>query len=207
MKRLGDYEEFKTWSGEPRQWGPDGLWTAWFGGGIIDGLIEAIDHHVEETQSGSRHGNPVSAAIGCVFRLTSRRVVERLKGLGSCCVVVDKGMTRRDILTPLVEADNGFPISDLPWLAEHAPRDEEDQAQIIGPGGMPMQFAGPVRVAGYRNDQPYQPLLHSKMLLLGTLRWGEDDFGSEVRFFSPSRLWFGSANWTEGAAGHIEAGF
>jgi len=122
---LGDYKEFRSWSGRPRSWGPtDAGWRAWFGGKVIDGLCEVLDEHLAANRSGA------PAAIGCVAYLTSRAVVDRLLKMAGLCVVIDKGA----VLPPrqLVESDLGFPNTAIRALAEKTPA-VGGKGMIVGP--------------------------------------------------------------------------
>jgi hypothetical protein len=55
-----------------------------------------------------------------------------------------------------------------------------------------------------------KPLAHAKMLVLGQIGWITYDtpYGEQEKFsFEPQRVWWGSANWTEGSKSHLEVGF
>lgn len=199
---LGDYGAFKWWSGQPKSWGPDGAgWQAWFGGKVVDGLCGVLDEHL----SSRRRGEP--AAIGCVPWLTSEAVVDRLLGLTSCCVVLDKGAY---FPQRLVESEKAFPNIALPSLELMTPA-VDGETPILGPSSpRPEHDIGPVRVVGWRGRESGKPLLHAKLLVLGHLRdvvydTGEGEY-SEWRFV-PHSVWWGSANWTEAARSHLEVGF
>lgn len=68
----------------------------------------------------------------------------------------------------------------------------------------------PIRVAGWRRGRP-KPLLHAKMLVLGRIGWTSYDtpYGLDegnIRF-TPQKVWWGSANWTDPSSTHLEVGF
>jgi len=206
---LGEYREFRRWSGKPKHWGPPGSgWQAWFGGQVIDGLCDTLDRHLAG-QLGQPRRDATPAAIGCVPWLTSDSVIDRLLKLSACCIVIDKG--RRVAPKRLVMHDRPFP-NVLPGLRDTAPS-VDGSAPVIGPySGMPEHELGPVRVVGWRQVgiDTSKPLLHAKMLVLGHLgieKFGPDDsLYTEELVFTPSSVWWGSANWTRGAEFHIEFG-
>ena len=213
-KPLGDYEAFKRWSGEPRRWGPDGAWRAWFGGKVVDGLCDVLDEHLAAPRRRGMH----PAAIGCVPWLTSRAVASRLLAFASYCVVVDKGpLSKEPMVRPeLINPDKAFPNEAIYELRDLMPAVDGWAPLTIGPytpKDATLYGIEPVRVLGWRkrNDEQ-KPIPHAKLLVLGEV--GVESFGpdfapdsyEECRF-TPQRVWFGSANWTGGARYHLETGF
>jgi hypothetical protein len=146
------------------------------------------------------------AAIGCVYRLTSQPVIDRLTALAACCIVIDKRSPRP---SELIHCGRPFCNTDISGL-EFTARSEEE-AEDLGPwSDLPCHHLGPVRVAGYGNpDRTDLPLLHAKMLVLGHLDTfsapGFEDIHSE-QHFAPETVWLGSANWTAMAPSHLEFG-
>jgi hypothetical protein len=212
-KPLGDYEAFRNWSGKPRAWGPEGAgWRVWFGGGVVGGLCDVLDEHL----AAPHHHYP--AAVGCVPWLTSRAVASHLLALASYCVVVDKApLTEEAVVRPeLINPDKAFPNEAITELRNMVPAVDGVAPLIIGPS-TPREateyLIDPVRVAGWRKRKGAQkPIPHAKLLVLGEV--GVDTYGPdwapdacEVCRFTPQRVWFGSANWTEGARYHLETGF
>lgn len=197
---LGDYEPFRRWSGHARAWGAEeARWRAWMGGGVIDGLCELLDDHLDHRRS-SRNA---PAALGCVPWLTSRRVAERLERLTACCVVTNKGGTREGLL----DAANPFP-NVLPSLRMTMPADN-GEVPLLGPASPePVHDLGPVRVVGWQEDRKRtRPILHAKVLVLGDLLFTDEGPNGEVVDhveFAPRSVWWGSANWTDGALEHLE---
>jgi hypothetical protein len=66
-----------------------------------------------------------------------------------------------------------------------------------------------LRVAGYLPGDVTRPLLHAKLLVLGSLSWEEHPSGmvpAEVPVFRPKLGWLGSANWTWNARRSLEVG-
>jgi hypothetical protein len=201
---LGDYQGVRWWSAYPRDWGPNGEGRVWFGGHVLDGLADVIDEHIARVEKERTHGR--AAALGCVPWLTSSAIVSRLLRLGGCCIVIDKGCFRGDALRRLAKDGTGFP--NVLWnLRDMAPA-QDGESRTLGPfDGLPEYDLGPVRFAGWLDGGTGKPLLHAKMLVLGELVWGEDEFGRENLSFSPRSLWCGSANWTEPSRKHLEVGF
>lgn len=207
---LGDYEPFRGWSGKPRDWGPDGAgWRAWFGGGVVDGLCDVLDEHLT-----TRYGREMRpAAIGCVPWLTSEAVVDRLLKLNSVCVVIDKGASQH-ALNRLCLPDHGFPNEAVSRLADMMPANADGSAPLtIGPHtprGATWHDIDPIRVAGWLHGRR-KPLVHAKMLVLGRIGWTSYDtpYGLDegnIRF-TPLKVWWGSANWTDPSTTHLEVGF
>ena len=177
----------------------------WFGGNVVDGLCDVLDEHLAAKHSGG------PAAIGCVWSLTSRMVIDRLLMMSAMCVVVDKGsfLPQRLIDAPEI----GFPNIALPQLRSLM-RSESGETPVVGPY-TPRELVEydlePIRVLGWPGDRLNKPLLHAKLLILGELDWNTygpdeapDDFVSAD--FTPQLVWWGSANWTNASPRHIEVG-
>jgi hypothetical protein len=202
---LGHYEPFRGWSGKLRAWGPEGAgWRAWFGGRVIEGLCEVLDEHL----AAPRRSGMYPAAIGCVPWLTSRAVAKRLLALTSYCVVVDKAPPDKELRVPaeLINPDKAFPNEAISELRELMPSVNGSAPLTIGPY-TPREATEydiePVRVLGWRKrDDGRKPKPHAKLLVLGEVgveSYGPDfwpDYYEKCRF-TPQRVWFGSANWTE----------
>jgi hypothetical protein len=213
---LGDYEPFRRWSGKPRAWGPEGAgWRVWFGGKVIDGLCEVLDEHL----AAPRRSGKYPAAVGCVPWLTSRAVAQRLLAMSCYCVVVDKASPdERPVALPeLINPDKAFPNEAIWQLRDLMPAAADGSPPLtIGPSTPQDATAyeiDPVRVTGWRKYRGEQkPIPHAKLLVLGEVgaeSFGPDfwpDYDVECRF-TPQRVWFGSANWTEAARYHLETGF
>jgi len=158
------------------------------------------------------------AAIGCVPWLTSRAVAKRLLALTSYCVVVDKAPPDKELRVPaeLINPDKAFPNEAIRELRELMPSVDGSAPLTIGPY-TPREATEydiePVRVLGWRKrDDGRKPKPHAKLLVLGEVgveSYGPDfwpDYYEECRF-TPQRVWFGSANWTEASKYHLETGF
>jgi hypothetical protein len=70
VRAFGEYQNFSWWSDHPRGWGPNGWWPVWFGGRVLDGLVEVIDDHIAEVEG--------RAALGCVPWFDSSAVASHL---------------------------------------------------------------------------------------------------------------------------------
>lgn len=204
FKALGDHEAFSAWSGKPRQWGPDGTWRAWFGGKVVDGLCELLDERLDLPQN--------TAVIGCVPWFRNDAVIERLLKMSACCIVVDKQEAAQQGLISLAGEGEicGFPTSAMSRLNGLAPS-VDGEPRLLHPS-MSMEDAepvlDPVRVLGYQAGN--RPRLHAKMLVIGHIEYSEpiDEFvESYSPKFIPRTVWFGSANWTNMSARHLETGF
>jgi hypothetical protein len=106
---------------------------------------------------------------------------------------------------------HGFPADALPEFQTLAPPNELGQPQVIGPHTRPPADTIPgIRTVGYRKIGGRKaPLLHAKMVLLGELRWHDEDaFGgpADIVVFLPRRLWIGSANGTYSSRFSLEFG-
>jgi hypothetical protein len=200
---LGEYEAFADWSGHPRSWGPHRRWRVWFAGGVIDGLVQVLDHHIASVQRRSRF----PAVIGCSPWLTSDAVVDCLLKT-ACCVVMDKNAVQ--VPARLAQADCGFP-NVLPGLRHRYRKDADGGPLGIDPHVPKWEHQlGPVRVTGGRGPTAGKRLAHAKLFLLGELFWADDnpDYGMHVEetFFEATSLWWGSANLT-GPSANLEVGF
>jgi hypothetical protein len=195
LQPLGDYEPFRSF-GRPRRWGGG---RAWFGGGIIDGLCDVLDEHLSYRDA---------AAIGCVYRLNSQPIIDRLTALTACCIVVDK---RSQVPSQLIHCGRPFQSTDIEGLRTTA-ASKEDAAgyKIWAETDLPEHDLGPVRLAGYGNRTDL-PSLHAKILVLGhrsEIPCGPDADKNDYwgRCFEPQTVWFGSANWTAASSSHLEFG-
>jgi len=125
--------------------------------------------------------------------------------------VITKGANDLRAAQALYVNGHALPTLYLPGFDEVGLVRPDGQRPIIGPSGMAgesLDELGPVRRAGWRGDRS-APLIHAKLLVLGNA-WGYDndedgEWGLQFRF-RPRRAWLGSANWTQGAAEHLEFG-
>lgn len=207
---LGDRDVFSWFSGKPQAWGPDGAgWRAWFAGNVVDGLCELLDEHMAvERVKGARW----PAAIGCVPWLGSQEVADRLAQMWSC-IVVDKNEVGI-VPDQLINGRRRMPNTAL-RLGRHRPDDfPDDEEDLVLSGEEPRYEygVGPVRVYGWRQQQPpvTKPLLHTKLLVLGEIqRWVIDPGDApsfEETHFVPQQVWCGSANWSNTSRLHLELG-
>lgn len=211
---LGGYEQFGSWSGRTFPWGPDGRSRAWFGGEVVDRLVELLDEHAERVRDGPSHGAPQPAVLGCSPWLDNPEILDRL-ATRMACIVVAKALDRNGLppapLQRLADSGNAFPMRALPRLHDLAPLEAQGGPFVVGPHRMlPSEdlAVGPVRVVGYRpRSKGRLPILHSKLLVLGELVWVDEHPSGQAideRHFFPWGAWFGSANLTGGSAKHLE---
>lgn len=175
----------------------------WFGPGdhgVVAGLCELLDRHLAR---GSLRRLP--AAIGCVPWFNHTGIANRLALMPTCIVINKPRTAAAPAVRRLHEQGQPFPSEWHLDLHDLAPTDRQGNPRVVGPGDRMGSSLGPVRVYGYR-ERPGQrlPLLHTKMLVLGTAC--EDDEMGGGRHFLPDMVWIGSANWTDEAAQlHTEA--
>jgi hypothetical protein len=93
VRAFGDYQNFSWWSDHPRDWRPNDRWPVWFGGRVLDGLVEGIDDHIAEVE-----GRAV--ALGCVPWFDSSAVASHLV-LGTTESTVARSDAQTALLTDL----------------------------------------------------------------------------------------------------------
>jgi hypothetical protein len=132
--------------------------------------------------------------------------------------VVDKAPPNQKLMVrpELINPDKAFPNEAIWELRDLMPAVDGSPPLTIGPSTPKDATAyeiDPVRVAGWRKRKDEQkPIPHTKLLVLGEVgveKFGPDfgpNYYEECRF-TPQRVWFGSANWTEAARYHLEIGF
>jgi hypothetical protein len=208
MARLGDHELIKHWSQRNNRWGPDQRWSAWFGGGVVDALIETLDLHLNTpSEIGSRYA-PKPAVLGAVPWMTHADVIDRLTYFEACVVIAKLESHHRRKIVEYANSGRPFPKQALGALDDWGSKTADGKPPLITPGApypAPSEPLGPVRVLGYRGDK--QPILHTKLLVLGVTFWLEnDEFPEERLWFRPQRVWWGSANLTTFSQSHLEMG-
>ena len=206
---VGRHPIFDSWYGRSSEWGPDGKWSASFGGNVLGAVTSALDDYLALRDFASQRRQP--AVLGCTPWLSDRAVVDRLLRFRQSCIVINKpdgiAADLRQVRR-LHDEGPGFPPAVLPEFNGLAPS-EDGQPALVGPS-----FKDPssrplssVRVAGVTRQQGVtQPLVHAKMLLLGMTIESEGDMGEQVIFFRPQRLWLGSANLTNNSRRGLEFG-
>lgn len=211
MDRLGDHELVRKWAKKHNRWGPDNQWSVWFGGGVVDALVETLDVHFYTPPQISRRYQPQPAVLGAVPWMTHEQVIDRLSHYRSCVVMAKPrpGKTLKDEIVAYARNGEPFPKEALYQLDDWGPISGDGGPPLITPGApFPVESnpLGPVRVVGYRGDMT--PILHTKLLLLGVIYWLEDDelTWTERLMFRPDRVWWGSANFTTFSGSHLEMG-
>lgn len=174
-----------------------------FGLEVVDHLRAGVEVFADEISG--------AAAIGCVGWLSDKALVSALLRLDACCIVVNKPDRDEPAQQRLLREGNGLPAPALPALADLQRRRSDVGPPILGPFGAIEEIElEPVRVAGYRAGDRARPLLHAKVLVLGTLTCEPHPYGmvvGEVPVLRPRRCWMGSANWTWNARRSLEAGW
>lgn len=198
----------RKWSRRHNRWGPDERWSAWFGGGVVDALVETLDLHLQSPTDISGRYDPRPAVLGAVPWMTHPDVIDRLSHFEACIVTSKLEGRYRKKIADYAENASGFRKEALVELDDWGPRGADGLTEVIGPWTrLPLLSdpLGPVRVLGYRGDKT--PILHAKLLLLGVVYWLEDhEFLTERLVFRPQRLWWGSANFTTFSQSHLEIG-
>lgn len=196
--------------------GNDGKLTGQFGLNVLDDLIAGID----EFKAGASAGRPSPrdagpALLGAFMWLDDPALLERIVDYPHACVAFTKQPrpfppAKLARLQNTLERCPGFPSAALPELDELAVRDAFSQPQVVGPSTrLPRPPIPALRTLGYRKTGGRMvPILHAKMVLLGNLRWHEDEeFGlGDMLRFHPRKLWIGSANGTYSSRFSLEFG-
>lgn len=211
---LGEYEQLRGWAGRAMPWGPDGQWsmTLGSGAGVIDRLVDLIadgPRRVAAKYPGKAEAFTVT--LGCVPWFTSRRVAAALVNAGRHCICVDKSAMRTAAVQTLLTNGRGvanYLVPDLRFTGRAGP---DGSAPVIGPGTLLGEDSDerlePIRMVGWASqDGKRLPILHAKLAVIcAAWRW-EGEAGGWDDFLTPLAAWWGSANWTEAAARHIEVG-
>jgi hypothetical protein len=206
---LSGHPQFSRWR-RLRAWSAG---TASFGSVVAD-LVDGIKMFAaEHPPVPVRRGESWPVALGCVMALTNPDVVEALARLGGCCVVVDKKLRHRKAVDRLCQEACGIPQVFLRDFDELAPPGPHGPTVICPSSPWPISDVtlGPARLAGWRPEKKgaQAPLLHSKLLVLGTAEaweWDEEPGMGMNYKLTPKKAWLGSANWTEPSPNHLEFG-
>jgi hypothetical protein len=144
-------------------------------------------------------------------------LIDALGRVANACIVITK-QERRKHITPSWHAlqqlsnSQGLLVSAHPELEELAPH-EHGRPKLVGPGTPRWHDEmdiGAVREMGYRKGgNQLVPWVHAKLALLGFLNWTDEHPSGHVvdeYFFTPERLWIGSANFTSNSRRSLEVG-
>ena len=206
-ERVGGHPIFGAWSQKSFNWGPGDQWSGSLGGDVMAAVTAGLDEFLGSGRWRSPRRQP--AVLGCSPWLTDRDTVDRLLAFGASCIVINKpGQVRVESgeVTRLHDEGPGFPAEALPDFMWLAPRGEGGQP-VLGPfDDSPRAPFRSVRVAGISRQDGTVPLVHAKLLLLGEITESEGEFGEPVVYFTPSRLWAGSANLTRNSRRSLEFG-
>lgn len=177
----------------------------------MDDLIDGVADFASQPYESSHRMWSMPAAVGCVPWMSHERMTAALAALGGCCIVMTKGARDLSAARALQAKGHALPTIYLPGFDEVGLTRPDGRRPVIYPGGMTGESVdelGPVRRAGWQGNRT-APLVHAKLLVLGDA-WGYDndedgEWGPHYRFRA-KRAWLGSANWTPGAAEHLEFG-
>ena len=196
--------------------GQDGQLTGRFGLGVLDDLITGVDQFQAAAAPRKSFRDIGPAMIGAFGWLDDPQLLNRIADYPHACVAFTKQSrpipsVRRNRLRNALDRCRGFPAGSLPGLETVAFPDQSEQPPVIGPSSNLRHPTIPgLRTVGFRKTgDRFVPLLHTKMMLLGDLRWhDEDELGqpAEILRFRPRRLWIGSANGTAASRFSLEFG-
>jgi hypothetical protein len=194
---------------------------AFFGQGVLDGLIEGIDDFVHERQprwERRTHRVGAPALLGCSPWITDDALLTAVEKLPGACIVLSKEPKRKrdseslSKLRLLNDQTPGLPQRALSGLAHKAPN-VGGRPQVIGPyDSLDSDLMLPTfRTVGYRKtNRTRPPIAHAKLALLGNICWTDEDPVGGVTdyiWFSPKRLWISSANFTYASRQSLEFGY
>src|SRR5882757_62944 len=97
---VGRHPLFSRWTGRGWPWGPNGSYEGFFGGDVLQGLTEGLDHFLD---GGHRYRGRKLGVVGCTPWLTDGAVAERLVRFSECCVVINKPESMPDGLRSVDE--------------------------------------------------------------------------------------------------------
>jgi hypothetical protein len=203
--------------------GPEPGNRAFFGRGVLQGLVDGIDDFVKERQPrwerrSHRIGAPV--LLGCSPWVNDPDLLALIEKLPGACIVISKQpSTQADSVTfqrlrALNERTDGIALRALSGLGDMAPK-VGGQPRMIGPYDTVHDEDASLstfRTIGYRKKGPahFPPFAHAKLALLGNVCWTDEHPAGGVDdyiWFSPRRLWVSSANFTRGSRSSAEFGY
>jgi hypothetical protein len=188
--------------------------SAIFGRNVLAELVTGIEMALAEPTSKRRLGPVV---LGCAAFMDDPALIDALGRVANACIVITK-QERRKHTTPSWQAlqqlsdGQGVLVSAYAELEELAP-DDHGRPKLIGPETPRWHdemHVGAVREMGYRKvGNQLVPWVHAKLALLGSLNWTDEHPSGHVvdeYFFTPQRLWIGSANFTISSRRSLEVG-
>jgi hypothetical protein len=201
---------YPEWS-EPRSQPGQTQAKSWCGTDVINGLVDAIDMHIENTWR-SRQSPLV---IGTCPLVTDLAVAQALSRLPCCLVISKPEKSDPDAVRHLMELGRPVHKDQLERLNLLA-LPTEDGAQPIGIVGdgdylndeewVPQDVnLGPIRVTGWRGrNQP--SILHAKVVVFAYAGEFPDAGPGSTDWFGviPTSVWWGSANLTYRSRENLE---
>jgi len=196
--------------------GPENRFRGYFGRDVLSGLVSGIDEFRADAAEKPMFRTLGPAMLGAFMWLDDAELIERIADFPHACVVITKQprskyqRARLGKLKPVLERGPGFLADAFPELEFLFPP-EDGHAPVVGPSTPAPHLRLPaLRTIGYRKTgDKLVPILHTKMALLGDVRWDdEDEFGhpADVIRFRPQRLWLSSANGTASSRANLEFG-
>lgn len=197
--------------------GKDGNLTGRFGLNVLEDLIAGIDEFMAVAAADRKSARSLGPAmLGAFMWLDDPELLKRIAECPHGCVAFTKQprpfpQAKLARLRDTLDRCPGFPAAALPELETLALRDEIGLPQIVGPSTrLPHLTIPGLRTIGYRKTGGrLVPLQHAKMVLLGDLRWHDEDelgYPADILSFWPRRLWIGSANGTAASRLSLEFG-
>ena len=204
----------------PAQFGPEfdkvisraGSVQAAFGRNVLDALVVPLREATHRPRTERNWGPGV---LGCAMWMDDPELIDVLAKMANACVVITKQQQKKygDAKFRRLESlarSSGLAHAAYPELDELAPS-VDGRARVVGPYGSASDAdIGAVRELGFRRvGQRLVPIVHAKILLLGSMGWTDEHPSGHVvdqLFFVPERLWIGSANFTSSSRHSLEMG-
>lgn len=193
---------------------------AYFGRNVLQGLVDGIVTNTREVSPG-----PIIRAVygpvvlGCAMTMDDPDLMEALEQVGNACIVITKQESRHHGTPKWSQLEDfneshthGLIAWAFPELEGLAPHDG-GRPRVVGPydpDWRRLMDIGGVREVGYRKAGGHLvPIVHAKLALLGdvwSVEEGDDGFERITPRFVPTRLWVGSANFTQASRRSLEMG-
>lgn len=188
----------------------------YFGRDVLRGLIEGISDEVQHHRTHSSRWHWGTGVLGCAMWMDDPVLLDTLRKCDSVCVVVTKQSARKhstteyEALRRFADEAQGIEQEAFPELDELAPP-QDGVPLIVGPATPRLSaYTPPIRELGFRKvGNRLVPIVHAKIALIGEMRWTDEHpsgYLVDELFFSPKRLWVGSANFTKSSRRSLEMG-
>lgn len=188
-------------------WGK-GTGTIAFGEDVLPQLINGINDWLDRPGGPPGKTDPMRIALGAVYSVSDPDVVTALLRIPHLCLVVDKSRSHYRETGRLARHPGGPHTCVVPGLfgvgrtASGEPLEYHSEFGVGEEEGL----LDAVRVWGHAGDGR-NPYMHAKLLVLGHAYWPEIEGCTLAEpMWHPSRVWMGSANWSQNARGSYEWG-